>query len=59
VPYKILYGNYDWNKNYKGLRVQNWEELEIMIKNINKTITNNKLTKININESDGIKRWEN
>lgn len=32
--YKILYGLYDWNKQYKGLRVTNWLNLERIINKI-------------------------
>ena len=32
--YKILYGLYDWNKSYKGLRITNWLNLERIINKI-------------------------
>ena len=61
VPYRICYGNYQWNSSYKGLRATDWSELYKMIKNIENTIENNKLIECTINnnkESEGIKRWE-
>lgn len=30
-PIKICYGNYTWNKEWKGLRVKNWLELKELI----------------------------
>lgn len=56
VPYRILFGEYDWNKEVNMTRATNWKELYKMIKNIENTIENNKL--INNGESEGIKGWE-
>jgi 5'(3')-deoxyribonucleotidase len=39
VPYRICFGNYTWNKNWTGLRVTNWNDLNDMIQVINETIT--------------------
>ena len=38
VPYRICYGDYYWNKDYKGLKLTNWLNLERII---NKIITIN------------------
>lgn len=34
VPCRICYGDYTWNKSYKGLRVTNWLNLERIINKI-------------------------
>lgn len=47
VPYRICYGQYQWNKDYKGLRASDWSELYKMIKNIKDTIEVNKLIETN------------
>jgi 5'(3')-deoxyribonucleotidase len=57
VPYRICFGNYQWNEQYNGLRATDWSELYKMIRNIKDTIENNKLTEQN-KEMEGIKRWE-
>lgn len=56
VPYRVCYGNYEWNSFYNGLRASDWSELYKMIKNIENTIDNNKLT--NNEKAVGMKRWE-
>lgn len=43
ADYKILFGTYDWNKDYNGLRANNWKEVDNMIKIIENTTRNNKL----------------
>ena len=55
ADYKILFGDYDWNKDVNMIRATNWKELYKMIKNIENTIDNNKLT--NNEKVVGIKRW--
>jgi 5'(3')-deoxyribonucleotidase len=61
ADYRICYGEYDWNKDYNDLRVNDWSELYKMVKNIENTKdSNNKLIELKNNneEKDGIKRWE-
>lgn len=60
ADYRVVFGVYDWNKQYNGLRSSDWSELYKMIKNIENTIKNNKLIEISNNkkEKDGIERWE-
>jgi uncharacterized HAD superfamily protein len=59
VPYRICFGDYDWNKQYNSLKATDWKELYKMIKNIKDIIeSNNKLIEINNNEGEGIKVWE-
>lgn len=57
VPYRICFGEYDWNKQYNDLRAMDWKELYKMIKNIKDIINNNKLIEEN-KELRGIKGWE-
>jgi len=60
ADYRVVFGIYDWNKDYNGLRVNDWSELYKMIKNIENITKNNKLIELKNNnkEKDGIKRWE-
>jgi len=60
ADYRVVFGVYDCNKQYNGLRSSDWSELYKMIKNIENTIKNNKLIEISNNkkEKDGIERWE-
>ena len=60
ADYRVVFGVYDWNKQYNGLRSSDWSELYKMIKNIENTIKNNKLIERSNNkkEKDGIERWE-
>ena len=55
ADYKILFGEYDWNKDINMLRATNWEELYNIIKVIENTISNNKLNKELINRE--MKVW--
>ena len=57
IPYRICFGNYQWNSFYNGLRANDWKELNKMIKNIENTIEINKLIKQS-KEMRGIKGWE-
>ena len=56
IPYRICFGNYQWNSFYNGLRANDWKELNKMIKNIENTIEINKLIKQS-KEMRGIKGW--
>jgi 5'(3')-deoxyribonucleotidase len=44
ADYRILFGQYDWNKDVNMIRATNWKELYKMIDNIKNIIENNKLS---------------